>query len=171
MRINLRGGFTLIDEADWYRVAGKHLNFDGRGYVQIYVDRHRVLLHRFLLDDPPGFVDHINRVRHDNRRSNLRVVDRRLNAVNSVRTPGPSGARGVSPAASRKHPWQAQIKVGQRQIYLGVFPTVEAAGEARRQAELQYFGELCPEIEDLDAPHKGNSIRRPAPAKQKAKSR
>jgi len=106
------------------------------------------LFHRWVVDAPPGsVVDHINGDKLDNRRANLRIVTNQLNQVNRKRLNmnNTSGHRGVRRSnASRKNPWLAQIMVNRRAIYLGLFPTVEAAVAARAAAEMEHWGELCP---------------------------
>lgn len=57
-----------------------------------------------------------------------------------------SGTTGVY-LDKRSNTWQAQIKVGDRRIYIGYFKTKEEAIEARRQAEIEYFGEFAPDRE------------------------
>lgn len=65
-------------------------------------------LHRFLMGTPERGkeVDHINRDRLDNRRSNLRFATRSQNAVNRVKR-----AKGVYKEGSR---WRAYVKKGQK---------------------------------------------------------
>ena len=51
------------------------------------VPRRPVYLHRFIMDEPAGMeIDHINGDRLDNRRLNLRVVTRRENSQNVVKS-------------------------------------------------------------------------------------
>lgn len=75
-------------------------------------------------------VDHINRNRLDNRRSNLRIVDYAQNNRN-VEARGSSGYKGVYPnPGSKRRPWLAKITVDYKQIYLGSFSTKEEAAKA-----------------------------------------
>ena len=95
--------------------------------------------------DPPDdlVIDHINHNRLDNRISNLRVCTQHENCLNkSIQCNNTSGVAGVSKTKWNK--WQAQIKVNERLMYLGNFATLEEAAEARRQAEIEYYGEFAP---------------------------
>lgn len=152
--IDLRGGQqVLIDVSDLTRISGRTLYVGSNGYVYFSIWRdgrsHPVTLHTFLVPAPPGHeVDHFNGDKLDNRRGNLRPVTRQRNQVNrrALNQNNRSGVRGVCrPAgAPADRPWRASICVARKSIYLGDFPTLEAATTARRNAEIKYFGELCP---------------------------
>lgn len=144
-----RGFVTIVDDDDYERVimSPQRWAYQSIGYVgrQLYLQRKKTLqyLHRFLLDEPRGIVDHINRNPLDNRRANLRVTDKSGNALNA----GPqrnntSGVRGVDFDRARNQ-WAARIKVAKRQYQIGRFATFEEAVHARRAAE-QQFNIVCP---------------------------
>lgn len=102
-------------------------------------------LHRFLMN--PGedlVIDHINRNRLDNRRDNLRICTQQENLFNkSIQCNNTSGIQGVSWDKNRNK-WLVHITVNRKQIHLGYFNTIEEAAEARRQAEIEYYGEFAP---------------------------
>lgn len=102
-------------------------------------------LHRYLMDCPDGLViDHINHNPLDNRRNNLRICTQQENDFNkSIQSNNTSGIPGVYFVKNRNK-WQAQIKINRKNIFLGYFKTKEEAAEARRQAEIEYFGEYAP---------------------------
>lgn len=87
-----------------------------------------------------AMVDHENRVRYDNRISNLRRTTHQLNAANRDRIWNNSGAKGVY---YKRGKYEAGIKVNQKRIYLGIYDNVDDAAEAYRQAALYYFGEFA----------------------------
>src|SRR5688500_491678 len=87
-----------------------------------------VSMHRLILNEPDGEVDHINGDGLDNRRSNLRVCTHSENLRNR-RPYGRSKFLGVvfdDSGGSWRQPWRANI--GQRR--LGRFTTEEAAARA-----------------------------------------
>lgn len=89
---------------------------------------------------PPEQIDHINRVRDDNRWSNLRLASHGQNRSNSqIHKNNKLGLRGVK-KTQRGQGYTARITHQGKQIYLGYFATVEAAVEARRKAELELHG-------------------------------
>jgi hypothetical protein len=95
---------------------------------------------------PTDDVDHINRIRDDDRWINLRRGSRSENSANARARGGKySKLKGVS----FNHPagkYQAQIKVNYRQRYLGLFDTAEAAHAAYCAAARKYFGEFAREV-------------------------
>lgn len=94
----------------------------------------RVFLHREILGVAPGDnieVDHINRDKLDNRRSNLRKATPAQNCQNTPSRRGSSSIyRGVSWHKKSKK-WTAQISVNHQRTHLGMFESeVEAANAA-----------------------------------------
>jgi len=90
---------------------------------------------------PDGLVDHINRVRTDNKWSNLRVVSRAQNAMNvSRRKDNKSGVTGVH-FHKKSGRWVAEI--GQK--YIGLFATKDEAAAVRKAAAEQQYGEYAGE--------------------------
>lgn len=81
-------------------------------------------LHRFIIGYYGGLdVDHINRNSLDNRKCNLRVVDRSTNSANNNHT-------GVKQVPSGR--WQASCTRNYKSIYIGTFDTQEEAIAARK---------------------------------------
>ena len=84
-------------------------------------------------------VDHINRNKRDNRRENLRLANKSLNAFNSkIYKNNKSGVTGVYFRKDTKK-WTAEIKVNYRKICLGCYETKEEAINARKKAEQKYI--------------------------------
>ena len=108
------------DDDRWYAVRVMRHDDDGK--------QHMVYMHRSILDAPAGVtVDHKDGDGLNNRRVNIRLATHQENMFNQ-RTPkdNTSGYKGVCwNKASRK--WQAQISVGGRTVYLGLFETAEQA--------------------------------------------
>jgi hypothetical protein len=116
---------------------------DSRGYLQIGVDRTLYLAHRLAWlytygEWPKNALDHINRIRTDNRIANLRPATHALNNQNtSVARNNKSGVTGVW-RNTRLNKWQAYIRINGQQIHLGLFDQFDAAVQVRRAAERQY---------------------------------
>lgn len=113
-----------------------------------YVTSNKVgKLHRFIMNPSEDMVvDHINHNKLDNRCDNLRICTHQENDWNK----GPistntSGVTGV--VKTQWNTWQSRIEVNGKRICLGSFATLEEAEEARRQAEIEYFGEFAPNRE------------------------
>lgn len=100
------------------------------------------LMHRYVMREhlKKGYeVDHINRDRLDNRKSNLRVATRQENMKNkSIYSNNTSGYPGVK-WNSKLGKWQVQITVDRNRRHLGVFARFQDALVARRTAERDFF--------------------------------
>lgn len=97
-------------------------------------------MHRRIMGDPDGIVDHANRDPLDNRKANLRVTNRQGNAAN-MRTKGRVGLKGVT--AHPRGRWRARIMVNGKQICLGLHDTPEDAHAAYCLAAKAHFGEFA----------------------------
>lgn len=118
---------------------------DASGYLKVTVDGCPYALHRVVWkwvtgDEPPEYIDHRNRVRHDNSWANLRAADKYENAANrTVRKP--NGAKGVRPGATAGT-WTAILTHRGRQHHLGTFSTEDDAVAAYRQKAKELRGEF-----------------------------
>lgn len=109
-----------------------------KGYVRILVDNNKQRANRLAWfymtgEWPQLIVDHINRVRHDNRWENLRLATHSENQQNSdgPRRGNSSGYRGVS---MNYKGWKACITKDGVHHYLGTFHTPELAYSAYQAA-------------------------------------
>jgi hypothetical protein len=124
---------------------------DNEGYRRVMLKRRSYYAHRLAWlyvygTFPSGEIDHIDRVRTNNRIANLRDVTRTENAQNtSPRNYGPKriahrcskAAGAVWRKADRK--WEANITINRKRHYLGRFATKEAAGIAYQAAAQAHF--------------------------------
>lgn len=78
-------GYTFVDLEDTY-VDKYNWSLDGHGYPCSYIDGRIVKLHQMIIGkSPSGFViDHIDRDKLNNHRSNLRHVTQKENMFNST---------------------------------------------------------------------------------------
>ena len=104
------------------------------GYIKIKIFGNGYLAHRLAWffvhgEWPAEEIDHINRVRSDNRIENLRSILKRQQQQNmKVTTKNTSGFVGVSMRKNGK--WRASIVIKKKFIALGVFDTPEEASAA-----------------------------------------
>ena len=84
-------------------------------------------------------IDHINRIRDDDRWENLRLATPEENSRNQkIRTTNNSGHAGIGwHKATGK--WMARIYHKKEAIFLGVFVDLNEAIAARKEAELKYW--------------------------------
>lgn len=109
-------------------------------YIVGSVDRKRVYLHRLIMNPDKGMVvDHINHLKYDNRRSNLRVCTQHQNNMNmKMKSNNRTGHKGVG---IYKGKYRARITYNGKDMTLGYFDNIEDAIAARQEAEEKYFGE------------------------------
>jgi hypothetical protein len=113
------------------------------GYWSITLDHKRYLAHRLAWlyvhgKWPADCIDHINRIRTDNRLINLREATRAQNRQNiSLDRRNKSGARGVSFDYANKK-WRASISVNGKAKNLGRYPSIEDAAAAYAKAALVF---------------------------------
>jgi hypothetical protein len=143
-----RGVKYLIDAQDLHLVESYNWHLDTSGYIY----RHRwsngkdkpVRLHRIIINaDKDIDVDHINGIRTDNRRCNLRACTRQQNIFNSSkRCTNTTGYKGVY-LDKRNKRFRARIKINGLEIPLGYFETALEASEAYNKAASEYHKEFA----------------------------
>lgn len=110
------------------------------GYVYIQRDGQKMGVHRIIYKafhgielTPDQQVNHINLVRHDNRIQNLELVSNKLNAQwTTARTGEYKGAN----FSIEKNKWKAELKLDNKNYFLGYFDTEIEAGKAYNQYAL-----------------------------------
>lgn len=146
-------GFTskneefYFDLEDYEKIKDICWHVGGNGYIissKTTTQNHRLYLHRIVTDCPNEmYVDHINGVITDNRKSNLRIVNKSQNAMNSkIYSNNSSGVTGVC-WNSDISKWTSHIKINYKRIILGHFENKDDAILARKEAEQKYFGEFA----------------------------
>ena len=143
-----RGKVALIDRADmlivgaheWQAGTGNRGRFYARRMVVVGGVRRNEMMHRRIMEPPPGMVvDHINHDGLDNRRANLRVCTVKENAANqaTLTISKKSKYRGIAP---RDGKWVARIYKDKRYVHLGRFVDAESAARAYDVAARESFG-------------------------------
>lgn len=131
-----KGKISLIDDEDFERVSKNKWSYHHTGYV--VRGKPQISLHRFVMNAKKGeFIDHINRNRLDNRKSNLRLATMRQNQYNSVYKDGIHW-RGDREA------WIVRMKVNGKSKYIGYFKNKKEAEVARKEASIKYHGKFSP---------------------------
>jgi Drexlerviridae HNH endonuclease len=114
------------------------------GYRQVKIFQKKYLLHRLAWELTYGpiqkglTIDHINRVRTDNRLSNLRLATLSQNSANCVKTTAKSGHRFISP---QYNDYGYRIRVKGTEHYA---KTIEEAILIRNKVLKQIYGKFVP---------------------------
>ena len=113
------------------------------GYTQVTIDNKIYLAHRlawlyFYGCFPANKLDHVNRIRDDNRIENLRAATQRENKQNvSMQRNNTSGAMGVCWDKS-SNKWRAYVRADGRLMHLGLHTSIEAARAARASGKAKH---------------------------------
>lgn len=141
--IKLTQGKIAIISVQDKNITDKHKwHFDGRYAVTDIWDKQlktkkKIYLHRLLLPEAKE-VDHINRDKLDNRRENLRAVNRSINNLNQpLRKDNPHGYKGIYKSASGSY--YVRLNVNKQSYYGGSFVDINKAIAKRKEMELCYL--------------------------------
>lgn len=135
----------ITDPDIWEKAKKYHWCFNCHYYATGWINelKRQVMFHVFAFPDcPVGMVhDHIDGNGLNNTRENIRFVFQADNCKNkSISSRNRSGQSGVHWKEDKKK-WCANITVNGRKIHLGYFSDKIKAINARKQAEVKYFGE------------------------------
>lgn len=127
--------------------AGTEAGTEHKGYRRVKIFGRLLLSHRLAWAIyhgvwPENEIDHINRVRSDNRIANLREAHRSGNMINRMY---PTGASGITGVSKHRCGWQATIRIEKKSVHLGLFRTIEEAAIARAAAEKAIYRNFSPE--------------------------
>jgi hypothetical protein len=158
-----QGRIAIVDDEDfewlskwkWHFHCGRYAKTGyARRTSRAYNQQQTILMHNEIYkhhhhQKPPRELDHINTCGSDNRKQNLRLATRaRQKANQRLRLDNASGVTGVY-WNKRSGKWQSQIRINRKLQHLGYFINKKDAIAARRQAEIQYFGEYRHNPKDL----------------------
>lgn len=139
---------ALVDDEDYDRIiqfnwrAVSHSRTVLRNY-QIGFKTRSVSMASEVMGQRKQLYDHIDRDPFNNQKSNLRPATVQQNCFNrSKEANTTSKFKGVS-WKKRIHKWQAQIKLNQKNMYLGVFSEPEEAARAYDKKAKELFGEFA----------------------------
>jgi len=131
---------TLSNRAQEGTEAG---STKSNGYRQIKFNKTMYKTHRIAWalaygEDPAGYeIDHINRIKDDNRLVNLRLATRSENMTNvGLRCDNKSGHTGILWNKNMRK-WEARIVINKVRQTLGYFTDINEAVTARQNAMLQ----------------------------------
>lgn len=114
------------------------------GYLYVVINSKPVLIHKAIMKPEKGqHVDHRDRNKLNNKRSNLRLATARENSLNQgVRSSNTSGFKGVY-FDKKARMWCARIRIGEARLTLGRFYTAELAAEAYNKAAVKHHGDFA----------------------------
>ena len=116
----------LIDAEDLPKIRGESWMVSGNGYA--YGNSSKRTMHSVIMGKKDGLIiDHINRNKLDNRKTNLRFTTLSVNGFNSTRSPGVTGEKYIT-----KNGKYYMVQLGNK--YIGCSKFLEKAIEMRNLA-------------------------------------
>lgn len=151
IKLNEKVTDCIIDDEDYSKIDGFRWRLGNDGYAKaakyLYTKngkefRQELRMHRLIMGAPMGVeVDHINHDKLDNRRSNLRLCDRKQNKANTrIVSTNTSGYKGVS---LHRGKWQASIRIDGKLLYLGAYNNIVDAAIQYNKKAYEVWGEFA----------------------------
>ena len=106
--------YDIVSQHTWYLTSHGYARTD----IKCATGKYKMLyLHRLLMNPPADMdIDHINGIRHDNRRSNLRIVTTSENIQNQKLAKGYYWNKNAGK-------YKAQINLNKKGIHIGYYNT------------------------------------------------
>lgn len=132
-------GRAIIDLEDLDNVLKYKWHMTPQGYAMNC--QHNMALHQLIIGKVDNkIIDHKDRNRLNCRKYNLRHTDYTTNGINKGKqSNNTSGHVGVS-WDNYHNRWEANIKIDRKKKFIGYFKELEDAVNARKEAEVKYFG-------------------------------
>lgn len=122
-------GNTLVifDAEDYPLVSTLQWSVGSHSYVTSGSSKNQVLMHRLIMNvNDEHEIDHINRIKVDNRKCNLRLCTHGDNARNKpAQANSKTSYKGICQLPNGRY--QAQIYVDHKPVYLGQYADIEEA--------------------------------------------
>lgn len=135
-------GKILVDDEDKHFLDEYKWFIKDNGYVGALVNNKGIYIHRLIMKAKKGQeIDHVNRNKLNNCKSNLRFSNRSLNMHNAVYKKGISGYIGVVWHTQNNY-WVAKIRLGNGiRKHLGCFDDSKEAYLIYKEAKKEYINE------------------------------
>lgn len=140
---HLKFYYEYDPETGVFSKNGKEVGTDCNGYLVIKVNNTRHYVHRliwvYMTGEEPDEIDHINRIKNDNRWSNLRNVQHTINVKNSTPQKRGSGVSGIYYREDTEK-WRVYIRYNKKLYHMGQYQHPLDAIQARIEAEEIFWG-------------------------------
>lgn len=136
---------SLVDWADYDTVASYQWKTDRTGYARTSLGKTSISMHRLIMQpSKTQVIDHLNWIRLDNRRVNLRACLQQENSQRQRKQTRKTSSqyKGVSWHKAAKK-WMAYLKTNHKRYYLGLHISEDAAAQAYNSEATKRFGEFA----------------------------
>ena len=147
-----KGDIFYFDLEDYDKIKNYSWSKTNYGYISAYIrgtgreNNKHVFMHNMItntidINHKEICIDHINGITIDNRKENLRIVNRTQNNANRIiQSNNTVGVTGVY-FDNNRNKWFSRIELYNKIKHLGMFDNFDDAVKARKEAEEKYFGE------------------------------
>ena len=136
-----QGKYALVDDQDFKFINQWKWCFDNR-YAHRKEGVKKIYMHRLIMNTPNDLtLDHINRDRRDNRKTNLRNCTRSENQKNLPKfINGTSQYKGIHKQGKY---WRTRIRVNGKKIHGGYFVDEVSAAKKYNELAIKYHGRFA----------------------------
>jgi hypothetical protein len=145
IQVSNNENLVMVDDEDYPILSRYTWNIDPKGYVVTNLNKTTIRMHRFILNPPKDMqIDHINGIKHDNRKCNLRLATNTQNQRNTFKRKRETSSKykGVHWRKDMGK-WASRIAYEGKRIYLGYYDDETEAAEAYNMKALELFGEFA----------------------------
>jgi hypothetical protein len=145
IQVSNNENLVMVDDDDYSILSRYTWNIDPKGYVVTNLNKTTIRMHRFILNPPKDMqIDHINGIKHDNRKCNLRLATNTQNQRNVPKTKRKTSSKykGVH-WRKDMNKWASRIACEGKRIYLGYYDDEIEAAKAYNIKALELFGEFA----------------------------
>ena len=132
-----------FDLEDYEKIKDYCWHKTHKGYIETIRNKKCISLHKFILNNNIGVIDHLNRNKTDNRKENLAIKSHQENMKNqNVRKNNNSGVAGVT-WDIKKNKWHSYIMNNGKLQHLGYYTDKDEAilNRLKKEKEYGYLGE------------------------------
>lgn len=140
--------YALVDDDDYPIVSKYNWCLNRKGYVVGKANEEYIRLHRFIAkthhwDVGENIIDHINRDKRDNRKSNLRVCTPQQNCFNRIQRYNGATSRYKGVSKRGNGHWRMMIYIDGKPYYNETYRTEIEAAVAYNRAAIKVHGEYA----------------------------
>ena len=140
--------YALVDDDDYPIVSKYNWCLDRKGYVVGKANEEHIMLHRFIAkthhwDVGENIIDHINRDKRDNRKSNLRVCTPQQNCFNRIQRYNGATSRYKGVSKRENGYWRMRVIIDGKPYCDKTYKTEIEAAVAYNRAAIKVHGEYA----------------------------
>jgi len=132
----------LVSDEDWHDFSRQSWYIDNYGYA---LNGNRIKMHKIILEceDKTKVIHHINNNTLDNRRENLAIVSRAINAHQKKKQKDSSSQYFGVTYLTKLNKWEAKFSKDGQKHYIGVFENEKDAARSYNAKVKEVYGEFA----------------------------